>query len=166
VPYYLLLVGGPDAIPFDFQYTLDIDYAVGRLCFDTAEEYHCYADSVVAYETAAAVPNAREVVYWATRHDGPGQDRDPATQLSADWLVTPLAEGVPARDDQPAEDPVAARVQYARLSHELTLLREAAPGSAPPSDADPAYAWLECADYQNYVLLGDPAVRLRVPLLQ
>jgi hypothetical protein len=55
--------------------------------------------------------------------------------------------------------------KYARLSHELTLLREAAPGNAPPSDADLAYAWLECADYQNNVLLGDPAVRLRVALL-
>jgi hypothetical protein len=56
--------------------------------------------------------------------------------------------------------------KYARLSHELTLLREAARGGAPPSDADLAYAWLECADYQDYVVLGDPAVRLRVGLLQ
>jgi hypothetical protein len=375
VPYYLLLVGGPDVIPFDFQYTLDIDYAVGRLCFETPEQYRQYADSVVAYENKRTERNVREIVYWAPRHDGPGQNRDPATQLSHDWLVTPLACGVKAHEGQPAEEAVAAKVgygqrlflggtanfsetpsepankanlcdvlrppagkrppallftashglawplddprhpqtqgallcqdypegdpyagekqpgdylaaedvtddanvqglvaflyacfgagtpqfntfdrrpqrqqfarnpfvsrlpqrllshprgaalavlghvdqgwgysiqpyervgaavrplanvgpqltpfrnllddilrgipvghatrdlsaKYARLSHELTLLRDAAQGQAPPSDADLAYAWLECADYQNYVLLGDPAVRLLPDRLQ
>ena len=65
---YLLLVGTPDAIPFEFQYLLDIEYAVGRLAFDSPDQYGPYAESVVHYETATAVPNAREVVYWGTRH--------------------------------------------------------------------------------------------------
>src|SRR6185295_10118892 len=89
VPYYLLLIGPPDLIPFDFQYLLGVEYAVGRLAFDTADEYERYARSVVAYESASAVPNAKQIAYWGTRHLG-----DPATSLSASLLIDPLAKGV------------------------------------------------------------------------
>jgi hypothetical protein len=107
VPYYVLLIGGPDAIPFEFQYLLDIDYAVGRLAFERPEDYGRYAEAVVAYETGPAVPNGREVVYWGTRHAG-----DAATQLSADRLITPLAEGEPASGTAPAKPAVASRWNY------------------------------------------------------
>ena len=76
VPYYLLLIGGPESIPFDFQYLLDIEYAVGRLCFDHADQYRLYAESVVDYEKAQAAPTSRQMVYWGTRHP-----RDRATEI-------------------------------------------------------------------------------------
>jgi hypothetical protein len=89
VPYYLLLVGPPGGIPFEFQYLVGVEYAVGRLDFDPPADYDRYARSVVAYEAAAAVKNAKEIVYWGTRHLG-----DPATNLSASNLVDPLANGI------------------------------------------------------------------------
>ncbi len=88
VPFYLLLVGSPDKIPFLFGHQLDVEYAVGRLDFDRPVDYATYADSLIDYETSAAVPNGREVVFFGTRHKF-----DNATQLSADQLVAPLADG-------------------------------------------------------------------------
>src|SRR5439155_23318293 len=95
VPYYVLLVGGPGDISFEFQYLLDVEYAVGRLAFDRPEQYRQYAESVVAYETAAAPPASREIVYWGTRHRG-----DFPTQLSSESLITPLADGVTGDPDE------------------------------------------------------------------
>lgn len=89
VPYYLLLVGPPSEIPFTFGFLLDTDYAVGRIAFETAEGYSAYARSVVQYELKENPPsNAKEVVFFASRHP-----MDGATQLSADQLVVPLADG-------------------------------------------------------------------------
>ncbi len=56
--------------------------------------------------------------------------------------------------------------RYAVLSAELLgNLDETQPGPKP-SDAELAWAWIERNDAQNYVILGDPAARLRVDRLQ
>jgi hypothetical protein len=106
VPYYVLLVGGPDSIPFDFQFLLDVDYAVGRLAFDNEDDYGRYVQAVVAYETDGVVANGRELVFWGTRHDG-----DPATELSSDDLVRPLFKGVPAGAGA-AIPPIADKMKF------------------------------------------------------
>lgn len=89
VPYYLLLIGSPEKISFTFCHELDVEYAVGILHFDKPEDYAQYAKSVIEYETMAVVPNAKEAVFFATRHRD-----DPSTQTSADLLVNPLIDGV------------------------------------------------------------------------
>jgi hypothetical protein len=84
VPLYLLVVGSPARIPFAFTHALDLEYAVGRLHFATAQEYARYAQSVIDYETKS-VGNRKEAVFFATRHPG-----DKPTESSADTLVKPL----------------------------------------------------------------------------
>ena len=113
MPYYLLLVGGPEEIPFGFQAQLGVQYAVGRLHFDHPEAYHRYALNVVATETSAQA-RGRAAFFGV---ETPG---DPATELSASCLVEPLADFVAA--DQPSwrvERVIGPGATKERLSHLL-----------------------------------------------
>jgi hypothetical protein len=82
VPYYVLIVGQPDRIPFDFQNLLKMQWAVGRLAFDNIEDYGRYAQAVVQYESPTFVPVQRKnAAVWITHNDG-----DLATGMLSDAL--------------------------------------------------------------------------------
>ena len=85
VPYYLLLVGLPDEIPFSVQYRLDVEYAVGRIGFDAPAAYRQYARSIVDQEKAAA-GESRATLFSVVK---PGDD---ATNLSSLDLMGPLEQ--------------------------------------------------------------------------
>jgi hypothetical protein len=119
MPYYLLLVGGPERIPYQFQHQLDVQYAVGRVCFDTPEEYARYAQSVIDAETGGVTRDRRVALFAARNPD------DEAMTMSADLMMKPLAERLGKPEDWQVSAPwevrsvVAEEATKERLGHFL-----------------------------------------------
>jgi phosphatidylserine/phosphatidylglycerophosphate/cardiolipin synthase-like enzyme len=86
VPYYLMIVGSPSEIPFEFQYDLDTYFAVGRLSFDSPKEYAQYAQNIVNFEKTGV--QQKTIAIFNTRNDG-----DRATALLHDQVAVKLANG-------------------------------------------------------------------------
>lgn len=132
VPYYLMIVASPDAIPFEFQYVLDLYWAVGRVWFDTPDEFGRYAQSVVDYEKAEQVAARRHIALFAPEHDF-----DAATQLFTRQVAQPLC-GVSSGGG--VETVLGARMKYtlqpflgetATKQHLTDIYCGASPGGRP-----------------------------------
>jgi hypothetical protein len=88
LPYYILLVGDAAAIPFEFQYQLDVIHAVGRICFNSIDDYAAYAEAVVRAETTPPCRD-RRIGFFAPRNPG-----DVSTRRSSELLVRRLAREI------------------------------------------------------------------------
>ena len=88
VPYYLLIVGSPERIPFEFQALLKMQWAVGRLYFDDIEDYGRYAQAVVQYESNNFKPvQTKNAAVWVTRNSGDLATAMLSGAISQDFLA-------------------------------------------------------------------------------
>lgn len=121
IPYFLLLIGGPEAIPFEFQTQLAVSHAAGRLDFPTAAEFATYAEAVVAAETRP-MHRQRRVAFFAPEHP-----QEPLSKESADLLAAPLARWFGAyRKDWQVDVALGDEATKAKLAGLLE-------GDAPPA---------------------------------
>jgi Peptidase family C25 len=164
MPYYLLIVGDPATIPYEFQYQLDVQYAVGRIFFDTLAEYAYYAKSVVAAETQQ-IERPRQIKFWGVSNSG-----DNATQLSTKHLVTPLSEWVNQKHPTWATTPLLTDTATKTNLHQLinqesapAILFTASHGVGYPK-GDPQQKDLQgaliCQEWQPFLGKPDPATHL------
>jgi len=93
VPYYLLLVGPPERISFEFQYTLDLHWCVGRLDFESVDGYASYAEKVAACETGkASRKRCAEAAIWMPANEGDLATTLLCTDVGLPFVQKPLGE--------------------------------------------------------------------------
>lgn len=85
VPYYLTILGSPADIPFEFQYGLSLNHAVGRLHFDKAEDLGRYTRALDQTETRGPAPLSSRALLFSVEND-----EDRALNLLRQFLVKPL----------------------------------------------------------------------------
>ena len=87
LPYYLLMVGSPERMPFQFSQTLSLFYGIGRLHFDEVENYRRYVESLIRYDNSTSAVTEKNVVFF-----GPDIENDRATKFSVEQILKPLAD--------------------------------------------------------------------------
>jgi len=88
-PQYVMIVGGPDQVPFLFQSILDTVAKVGRIDFDTLDDLKHYVDKLIRVETTTEPVVRREAILFAPDGGLP----DP-TYFSREYMVKPLTEHI------------------------------------------------------------------------
>jgi hypothetical protein len=107
MPFYILLVGSPEEIPYEFQYQLDVMRGVGRLDFgDDIASYARYAQNVVLAERGD-IKLPKQMAFFGVENPG-----DKATQLSAKYLLEPIWEDLQHRESQKAGVPLKFNWQF------------------------------------------------------
>jgi hypothetical protein len=87
VPRYVLIVGGPDQVPFAFQSLLDAIANVGRVEFDSIDQLAAYAAKLIRLQQAPDPVVNREAVVFAPD----GGPKDP-TYFSRRYMAEPIAD--------------------------------------------------------------------------
>ena len=86
-PHYVLIIGGPDLIPFKFQSLFDSAAAVGRVAFDSMEDLQNYVEKIIYLEKLHEPEVRKEAIMFAL--DGGIKD---ATYFSHRYMAKPLTD--------------------------------------------------------------------------
>jgi hypothetical protein len=149
VPFYLLIVGSPDRIPFEFQALLKMQWAVGRLGFDDIEDYGRYAQAVVEYEDPSNRPFQRKnAALWVTRNYG-----DIATAMLSGAVCQDFLSSTNALGSRPGFTLDAFANEKATKAQLAEILRGNLPGGAPAL----LFTGSHGCDYSG----SDPAIQRR-----
>lgn len=100
VPSYILIVGGPDMVPFQFQSLLDTSASVGRLDFDgSVADLKTYVQKIIRIEKNPGPVAEKKAVVFAP--DGGPED---ATYFSRHFMAEPLAEHIRTKCGVPTQE--------------------------------------------------------------
>lgn len=99
-PYYLLLIGGPDRIPFEVQIEMDNYFGTGRLdVSDTPggafswEACRAYAEKIVQFEQGLLPVQRKALLYSFTTDDATGAAHREVSEPLSKYLVDLLGPG-------------------------------------------------------------------------
>ena len=158
VPRYVLIVGGPDQVPFGFQSLLDGAANVGRLDFDSTDDLASYVAKLTRLEAAAHPVVTRDAVVFAP--DGGPED---PTHYSCRFMAEPLADTIQSDfkltttrllREQATKANLMARLTEGSpaivytASHGLGALKE-------PVEAQRRYNGAICCQHQGGLTLAD-----------
>lgn len=134
-PFYIMVIGGPNRIPFHFQALLDSVAAVGRFDPEDVDELDSYVRKLLASETTDGGLTKPETVFFA-----PDAGPNDATFFSLRYMAKPLAARAPDADMAVrtlfGEQAIAADLVRAVGESRPTLLYTAGHGLL--ADGDPA----------------------------
>ena len=130
-PFYVLIVGGPNQIPFRFQSLMNVAAATGRVAFDRLQDLEAYVQKVIRLETADQPATAPTAVFFATDEGYP----DP-TYFSRRFMAEPLIQLAEKRGSFNVKRILGSQATKGRLRDVLAASRPALVYTASHGMAD------------------------------
>jgi hypothetical protein len=131
-PHYVLIVGGPQQVPFDFQSFLGIAASVGRIDFDSIDDLKNYVNKIIRLEKENAPIVNPESVFFATDAGW----RDP-TYYSRLYMAEPLAQHINDKFGFKTEKIIGDDATKKRLVESITRSKAAVVYTASHGMAEP-----------------------------
>jgi hypothetical protein len=128
----VLIVGGPERVPFHFQAVLDSAASVGRVAFDEIGSLEAYVEKILRLEADDAPSRRQEALIFATDRGRP----DP-TYYSRQYMAKPIDEYVRSRLSVPVRAFYAESATAPALLEALTTGRSAVVYTATHGAARP-----------------------------